>query len=228
MPRRYDLETLVGRCKKRADKENDTHISTAEWAELISEQYGELYEIVSGTGLRYFETVHSFTANGADSYDEPDDHGKTVGVDRVESDGTRVSLRPLMAQERTRYGGSTGEAVEYAIVDDQIFLYPTPSSGDYELIYIPQPPDISSYANGDLIDVVCIYGEAFLLWGVAVKALAKSEGDIRAAMAERDRAGVRLMEWAAERDANEPRRRVLDDEYDSFVGGRDPDFWRYR
>lgn len=225
MPRRYDLQTLVSRCQKRCDKENDDHIADAEWAALISEQYGELFEIVSGTGLRYFETVHSFTATGADSYDEPDDHGKTVGVDRVASDGTRVALRPLMAQERTRYGGATGDACEYAIVDDQIFLYPKPSSGSYEVIYIPQPPDISSYADADLIDVVCIYGEAFLIWGVAVKALAKSEGDLRAAMAERDRAGARLMEWAAERDANEPRRRVLDTEYmDGW--GRDPDWGR--
>lgn len=226
MPRRYDLETLVERCKQRCDKENDDHIADAEWAALISEQYGELFEIVSGTGLRYFETVYEFTADGSDSYDEPDDHGKTVGVDRVASDGTRVALRPLMAQERTRYGGATGDACEYAIIDDQVFLYPKPSSGDYEIIYIPQPPDISAYADSDMIDVVCIYGEAFLIWGVAVKALAKSEGDLRAAMAERDRAGARLMEWAAERDANEPRRRVLDTEYmDGW--GRDPDWGRW-
>ena len=107
MPRRYDLETLVARCKRRADKENDEHISDAEWAALLSEAYGELYDIVSGTNLRYFETVHEFTADGSDSYDEPDDHGKTVGLDRVDSDGTRFTLRPLMAQERIRFAGRT-------------------------------------------------------------------------------------------------------------------------
>lgn len=228
MPRRFDLETLVDRCKKRADKEFDDHISDGEWASLISEAYGELYERVVDAGLRYFETTHDFTADGSDSYDEPDDHGKTVGVDRVEADGTRVSLRPLMAQERTRYAGDTGEACEYAIVDDQIFLYPNPTSGDYELIYNPQPPDISSYADSDLIDVVCTFGEGFLLWSVAVKALSKSEADVRLAIAERDRCEQRLLEWATERDANEPRRRVLDREYEDAVSGRDPDFWRFR
>src|SRR5688572_21160147 len=108
MARRYTLATLRTRCKQRADKENDSHISDAEWAALIGEAYGELYEIVAGTGLRYFETVHEFTADGSDGYDEPDDHGKTVGLDRVESDGSRYSLRPLMAQERQLYGGRTG------------------------------------------------------------------------------------------------------------------------
>jgi hypothetical protein len=134
----------------------------------------------------------------------------------------------MMAQERTRYGGLTGDACEYAIVDDQIFLYPAPASGSYELLYLPQPPDISDYDDADLIDVVCIYGEMYLLWGVAAKALSKGESDVRFAMSERDRAGQQLLKWALERDANEPRRRVLDEEYNDMLFGRDPDFWRNR
>lgn len=210
MPRRYELSELVTRCKRRADKENDTHISDSEWKALLSEAWGELFEIVAGTGLRYFELTYSFTADGSDSYDEPDDIGKTVGLDRVDPDGTRFTLRPLMAQERVRYAGRTGQAIEYAIIDDQIVLYPKPSSGDYELIYIPQPTDLTSLADDDLVDVVCIYGESYLLWATAVKALSKSEADVRLALAERDRNAQRLLEWAAERDANEPRRRVLE------------------
>lgn len=226
MPRRYTLGTIVTRCQQRADKEGDEHISTAEWKSLISEQYGELFETVSGAGLRYFETVHSITADGSDSYDEPADHGKTVGLDRVATDGTRTSLRPLMTQERQRYGGLTGDAREYAIVDDQIFLYPKPSTGTYQLLYVPQSPDLSELDDSELIDVVCPHGEAFLLWGVAVKALSKSEGDLRAAMAERDRCQQGLLSWALERDANEPRRRVLDTEYmDGW--SRDPDWGRW-
>lgn len=210
MPRRYELSELRTRCKRRADKENDDHIADAEWNALISEQWGELFEIVAGTGLRYFERTNSITADGSDSYDEPDEHGKTVGLDRVDSDGRRLSLLPLMPGERSRFAGQTGDAFEYAIIDDQIFLYPTPSSGSYELLYIPQPTDLTTLADDDLVDVVCIYGEAFLIWGVAVKALSKSESDVRLAMAERDRSAQRLLEWAAERDANEPRRRVID------------------
>ncbi len=219
MPRVYSLETLRTRCQQRADKENDAHISTAEWASLISEAWGELYEIVSGTGLRYFETTHDFTADGSASYAEPDDHGKTVGLDRINADDTRFTLRPLMVQERSRYAGQTGDALEYAIVDDLIYLYPKPSSGDYQLLYISQPTDLTALADDDLVDVVCIFGEAFLLWGVAVKALSKSESDVRLAIAERDRCAQRLMEWACERDANEPRRRVHDEVWDGYDDG---------
>lgn len=218
MPRRYILSDLRTRCQRRADLENSEHISTAEWNALISEVYGEAYEIVAGTSLRYFETTSSITATGADSYDEPATHGKTVGLDRVNSDDTRFSLIPLMPGDRSKFAGQTGDALEYAIVDDQIFLYPNPTSGSYELLYIPQPPDLTTFADDDYIDVVCIYGEAFLIWGTVVKALAKSESDVRLAMAERDRAAQKLMEWAAERDANEPRRRVVDDEYETSGG----------
>lgn len=229
MPRRYDLSTVRARCKKRADMENDSHISDSEWNALISEQYGELYEIVAGTGLRYFETTLAITADGSNSYDEPDDHGKTMGLDRIETDGTRVRLRPLMVQERSFFNNSTtGVACEYAIIDNQIFLYPRPASGSYQLLYIPQPPDISSYADTDEIDTVCIFGEGFLIWGVALKALSKSESDVRLAIQERDRMAQRLMEWAAERDATEPRRRIYDTEYEDGMYPFDPAGWGNR
>jgi hypothetical protein len=224
MPRRYTLAELRTRCKRRADKENDPHISDAEWNALISEQYGELWELVAGTGLRYFETRHSIVADGSDSYDEPDDHGKTVGLDRIEPDGTRFTLLPLMAQERVRFSGREGPAVEYAIIDDQIVLYPKPAHGEYELIYIPQPTDLSTYADDEAVDVVCIHGEAFLIWGAAVKAMSKGEADVRLALGERDRCAQRLLEWAAERDANEPRRRVLDPRT-GLEGPYDPSSW---
>ncbi len=225
MPRRYALSTLRTRCQRRADAENDSHISNAEWAALISEAYGELFEVVAGAGLRYFETVHEFTADGSPSYDEPDDHGKTIGLDLVYTDGRRRALRPMMAQERQRYGSSTGgEPCEYALVDDQIVIYPDPASGlTFELLYIPQPPDVSDYDDADELDVVCIHGESFLIWSVTVKALSKSESDVRLAMAERDRAGQKLLEWAIERDANEPRRRYFDlDDHDT------ENIWRSR
>lgn len=223
MPRTYALSTLRTRCRRRADLEGQDKISPAEWDALISEQYGELFDIVTSAGLRHFEKEATITATGATSYVVAADHGKTVGLDRVETDGTRHALRPLMVQERTRYGGVTGDAVEYALVDDQVFLYPKPGSGTYKMLYIAQATDITTKVDADLIDVVCNYGEAFLIWGVAVKALSKMEADVRLAMAERDRNAQKLLEWAIERDANEPRRRVVDDEYDWPRG--DPSGW---
>lgn len=222
------MADVVLRCQRRADKEGDAHVGPAEWKALISEQYGDLFSVVAGAGLRYFEATHTITTSGAVSYDEPCNHLGTVGVDRVHADGTRESLAELMPGERNLWAGQTGDARGYSLVDDQIVLYPRPPAGQtYELLYIPQPPDLSAAADDACVDVVTPDGEAFLVWGVALKALAKSESDVQLAMLERDAARGRLSEWATLRAFNTPRRRVFADDPFGY-GGDDylPGDWR--
>jgi hypothetical protein len=200
MPRRKALSYWRARIRKLADAENSLHVADAEIVEGMDEVYGDLYHIaVDGAG-EYFETSHTITATGAASYDEPDDHLSTVGLERVDSNGTRTPLRRLEPQQRHRFGTSTGTAVCYSLVDDKIYLYPRPSSGTYELLYIPQPPDLTSYVDADLLDVVCIYGAQFLVYGVAALVLAKSESQQTSWLARQQRAEQKLIEWAAARD----------------------------
>jgi hypothetical protein len=216
--------TLVTRCQQRCDLVNDDHIAPAEWKSLISETYGELWSIVSGTGLRYFETSTDITATGAASYDEPEDHYSTVMVTKVESDGSETMLDPLMPQEEHFFRGMTGDARRWTVPDDQLFLYPRPSSGTYRWYYIQQPTDLADYADGDEVDVVTPDGESFLIWGTAVKALAKSEANVQLAMAERERYRQQLMVWAADRSITDHNYRVRRD----VDGPYDPGDWRYR
>lgn len=201
------MSDLVERCQKRADLEGNDHIESDEWKALISEKYGELHGIVTGAGLRYFETTSAITATGADSYTEPTDALAIVGLDYVGSDDTRRRLRMLSVNERDCLAGTTGEAIGYTIVDDQIYLYPNPSSGSYQLLYVAQSPDLSSYADGDLVDVVTPDGEAFLIWGVTVLAKSKSESDVTLAMQREDAARERLLIWAVNRVMTEGARR---------------------
>lgn len=229
MPRRFTMETLVTRCKQRADKENDDSISNAEWKALISESYGELYTAVAETGMQYFEYVATITTDGSDSYDEPDDHLATICLDRViDAAGRRRTVREIMAQERSRWAGrSSGEALVFAYVDDQIYLYPTPPAGQtYELLYVPQSPDLSLYADADIVDVVCPAGEAFIIWHATIPALNKSESDVRLAMAQADRLLAKAEEWAINKALSQPRRRVIDDFDPSEVPVSDAD-WRF-
>lgn len=210
------MSTIRERCQRRADLEGDQHVSTAEWNALISEKYGELYGLVCETGLRYFETTQTITATGADSYTEPTDHLATIGLDLVDADGTRRGLSELMISERNDYAGSTGEALYFTFVDDQLFLYPNPSSGTYELTYVPQSPDLSSYADADLVDLVTPDGEAMLIWGVAALARSKSESDVRLHLDREAAAAERLRFWAANRSLTEARHRtpwIADDPY---------------
>jgi hypothetical protein len=228
MPRLRTMTTLVTRCKQRADLENARHIAPAEWKALISEQYGDLYSVVCDAGLQYFEYTFDITSDGSDSYDEPEDHLSTISLDQVYSDGRRRPIREIMAQERSRWAGrGSGDPLVFAHVDDLIYFYRTPTTGlEFELLYIPQPPDLAEYADGEAIDVVTADGEAFLIWGVAVKALAKSESDVRLAMAEREAARARLLDWAVHKMLTQPRRRVVDEFDASDVPISDAD-WRF-
>jgi hypothetical protein len=107
------------------------------------------------------------------------------------------------------WSGQTGDAIAYSVVGQNVVLFPKPSTGTYIHIYVPQAPDISSLADTSTIDVVTNDGEAFLIWGVAVKALGKRKQDPSLAMAERDAAEKRFYEDAQLRAFANPRRRVI-------------------
>lgn len=207
------MSTLIGRCKRRADRENDDHISTEEWKALIHEVYGELWSVVNETGHRYFETSTTVTATGATSYTEPTGHFSTIAITRVDS-SYEYALRQLRPDQEITQKGRTGTAYWWTLIDDQLRLYPNPSSGSYKWYYQQQPTDLSAYADADVVDVVTPSGEAFLIWGVAALAMSKSEGDLRFALSERERQRERLQFDAANRNFPEPAARGewLDDD----------------
>lgn len=177
---------------------------------LISEQYGDLYSEVEKTGMRHFESTSTIAATGAASYAVPSDHLATIGLDRVtDSLGSIVSLDEMMMQERTRWQGQVGDAQTYAVIGNFIFLFPKPASGTYTLLYMPQSPDLSVAADSTLVDVVQADGEAFLTWGVAVKALSKSEADVSLARLEREAARERFVSWCIMRAFTQPRRPIV-------------------
>lgn len=210
MPRRLLMGDIRTRAQRRCDKENDPSVITAEWNALLNEQYGELWSIVSQTGLRYFETVATFVTTGAAFVAEPSDHYETVGVNRVYADGTRGTLDEAMAQEIPDLQGLAGDAFKYSLIDDRVYLFPTPPAGQtYELLYVPQPTDISGFADSSVVDVVTPDGEAFLVWGTCVKAMHKSESDVTLAVQEREQARVRFTEEVQLRALNSSRRRVV-------------------
>ena len=231
MPRSFALSVLITRCKQRADLENSTHITDAEWSALISEQYGDLFSVVASSGLRYFESRTTLTTTGAATVTVPTAHYATVRLDWLvngTTTGTRRELDELMSPEEPDWAGVGGSCARaYAVSGSTIYLYPTPPTGQtYELTYVPQPTAYDGTTDpATTIDLVTPDGEAFLIYGVMVKALAKSESDVRLAMAEREAARQRLLEWATLRAFTQPRRRIVSD----FDGQPyDPADWRYR
>ena len=207
--RLIQMTIAIARCKRRAGLEGDGSVTDADWQEAISEMYGELHGIVADAGGRYYETEASIAANGASSYALPTDHLATIGIDRITSTtGARDPLDEIMMQERHLYAGQTGDASYFAIVGQTLELYPKPASGTYKHLYIPQAADLSSVGGSTTFDVVTPDGEAFLLYGVAVKIRSRSESSVEVEMIERDKAEGRLRSWAQQRSFITPRRQV--------------------
>lgn len=185
-------------------------LSVPEWKSLISEQYAQLYGIVVKSGMRYFETTVAITATGATSYPLPSDHDETIGIDRIlDATGRKIQLGEMMVQERNAWSGQTADAVAYSLVGQTIVFFPRPTTGNYSHVYVAQSPDISSLADISTVDVVTGDGEAFLIWGVAAKALPKTESDTTSAVQEREAAATRFAEDVTMRALVNPRRRIV-------------------
>lgn len=228
MPRLVEMGTLITRAQLLADKENDDHISSAAWRLFAHLVYNaDVYSTVESTGLRYFEYEETLTTTGAAYVSEPDDHGKTVRLDHVASATDVRQLHQVMPGEEARLASLTGtEPVYYAAIDDRIYLYPTPSSGlTLKLRYIPQPPDLTTYADDDLIDVVSPDGEACLTWGMAAMAKARASQDASLHLAKQAEHRQKLLEYAAERSMTQPQRRTVTDIDPLFDLPRDPGDW---
>jgi hypothetical protein len=228
------MSDLRTRALQQADVEYDLQFFGSSTAttlvnSMMSAQYGDLYSAVAEPGLRYFETSTTFTTpGGTNTWGEPVDHYATVDtIERVIAPSGRLRrLRQMQPQERAMWAGRTGHARRYELVDDTIYLYPTPPANDvYILRYVNQPPDLQSYADSALVDVVSPYGEQFMIWGTAVRILAKIKSDASVAMSERDAAREKLVEWAAMRAFNDPPRMMVEDEDDYFEPYRDGEWW---
>lgn len=210
MPRNVSMGTLVTSCQREADAEGDTTITVPEWKRWISQQYATLYSIVVQSGFRYFESSVPIVATGAASYPLPSDHDCTIGIDRVLDGAGRIdSLGELMIAERDRLASITGDALYYSLVGQSIVFYPQPSSGTYTHLYVAQSPDISSIADGTDVDMVTGDGEAFLIWGVAVRGIGKLKRDPSFAITQRNEAEARFTRDVQSRALVNPRRRVV-------------------
>lgn len=231
MARNLTTLQLVDRARVLADAENREHISLANWKEFLSVAWGELATMLSDAGLRYFESEDTITTDGNASYALPSDFDRSLGVDYEVSSttGERRALSSMMLQQRNYGSATSGQTASgYAIVGQNVRLYPTPPSGQtYYHVYIPQPADISANADGTNVDVVNSHGEAYVINAMAAVALAKEEADASFVISQREKAEANFNVWAANRLMESSRRpQVEGDYYDRF--GEDAGDYRDR
>jgi len=201
------LGELRETAQQLANKPNDTTLPVAEWNGHISAYYGRAHTMVLGKGARYFET--EFTLDLA-TLALPTDHRGTIGVDFITSCGARIELDELMVQDRDLFSGLTGtQARAWAVVGTNVQLFPTPTTGDYRLLYEPQPARYNTSVDSIQIDVMTTDGLDAITWGAASVALHRLQTDQSRALQENEDAMARLEDWAVRRSVTMPRRRQI-------------------
>jgi hypothetical protein len=184
------LSELRTRIRQRTDSENSEFVTDAELNQLINTAYQELYGLLVRASLHRTEEVETVTADGSDSYSMPSDFLSLIGVYRV-YDEDKVPLERF--PDKFRPGSRTGDASMYRVVGSELVLYPKPSDGSYDIVYIPVPGEL--VADADQLDGVLGW-EEFVVIDAAINVLAKEESNTLALEAKRDRILKRISDEA--------------------------------
>lgn len=205
------LLQLRTRVRQRADIVGSDFVTDTELTQLINTAYNELYGLLVTKSLHRAETTYNVVTDGSAGYTVPVDFFGLIGVYRTEGED-KIPLERF--PDKFRPGTRTGDATMYRISGSTLVLYPNPSSGTYELVYIPVPAELS--ADDDTLDGVLGW-EEFVVLEAAICCLEKEESDTAKLEYKRDRILKRIQDEAAAVEFTETARvesvRALDREY---------------
>jgi hypothetical protein len=211
------LTALITRVRQRTDTENSEFVTDAEITQLINTAYKELYALLVGFSLHRAESVQSITADGSASSDLSADFFSLIGVYRT-YDEDKVPLERF--PDKFRPGSRTGDATMYRIQGVDLVLYPKPSSGTYEVLYIPVPAELSS--GSDTLDGVMGW-EEFVVLDASIAVLDKEGSDTTKLEMRREKILKRIEDEAQLVEFTETPR--LLNVHDKWRMRRDPADW---
>lgn len=197
--------------RQRADIINDTvrHTDTM-LNQYMNDSLKRLQALYLKKGLVKVKRIQSLTITGATYYACPSDYLATVGVFYVDGDAT-TRLRRMQGIERPEMvaiSGSIasqyrifelGEASGVNLTQKRIELYPNPSSGTYQHVYVPV---ITFSSDTDVLDDVLGWHE-YIVLDVAIKVYHRDNLDARPLIYERERLEQQIEDEAEARDLNE-------------------------
>lgn len=164
---------------------------TTEVNALINTGYKELYGLLMLYGMHRSEEIETITATGATTYALPTDMFGILGVWRVEN-GVRTRL-PRHDHRLRPNTNINGPANTYRVIGSSLELNPLPSSGTYEVQYVPVPGELDD--DADTLDGVLGWEEYVVLW-VAIQLRDKEETDTKPLEAKLDKLTVRIQNEA--------------------------------
>lgn len=207
------LSELMTRARQLADMENSPLISDSELIYHINAAYQELYDIVVDTFEDYFiQAPVVFTLQSSDNgvYALPSDFYKLRGLDYlIGSD--YVDLFRLDWVNRNRRNRSLRMtwigfvSLKYIIMGTNLRIEPADSApGQYQLWYIPTLTKLVNTTD-TVNDMIARAGwEEYIVIDAARRMRIKEESSIADLNQAKDAMNKRIMEAAANRDADQP------------------------
>ena len=206
------LSALRKQAQQRADMEDTSFVSDAEWNTYINRGIQKLHNILVGEFAEDY-LIKSDTIDitpGTNEYDLFDDFYKLRGVETVEGTNTIRTLYRFNWAERNIYNNvySTYDflaADRYRIVGDKLVFTSVPSGTTIKVWYNPTTTDLSN--DTDTFDGINGFDE-YVVLDAARKATLKEESF---QLSDRLAAEQQVMEkmvkdFASNRDSNEPAR----------------------
>ncbi len=210
MARTVQLSILRSRARTKADMVTSQFVTDAEFNQMLSDSWTELYDLLTTAYEDYYSASTSITlVGGTDTYSLPADFYKLLGVDLVLGSQT-FSLKRFNWADRNLYRQNVLTASSLGITDlryqlrgGSIVFIPIPAgTGSATLWYIQAP---SSLVNDtDTIDGQSGWDE-YVVTDAAIKALQKEESDVSVLMAQKESLKRRILGAAKNRDAGSPR-----------------------
>jgi len=192
------LANLRTRVRRRADRENDPHITEPELTTHINASYKELWDLLVAASADYFLTSEEFTLSGSSSTRAlPSGYYKTRGVDYSDSG----EWRPL--KRFTFHNRNRDDVRRYRVMGTNLRIIPEGNCpGTYRHWYEVGPTALS--ADGDTLNDAVDMWDEYIVVDAAIKVSLKSEKDVSALMAEKQALAQRISVMAATRDDGEP------------------------
>lgn len=204
------LSDLKTRIRERSDKVNSQFITESELTSLINASYAELYDIIVLTGQDYFTIKLPFTMASADAgvYNLPDNFYKFKGLDYLLG-AFFITIYPFDWTERNDQQRAvnllSGLDIRYRIMGTTLHIEPRDNAtGSYQLWYIPAYTPL--IADTDIVDtqITRQNWEEYIVADVAAKILDKEESNSDRLVAAKERIRMRITEFAADRDIDQP------------------------
>lgn len=189
--------------RQRANMENSTFVTDAEFNGLINSAISELRDlIISKVGDDYFCTLQAISLTGDSQYALPADHYKTLKVEILGNDGEYYPVRRYENFEQPR---GSGGPIQYRLRADYIVFSPasTATGLTAQLSYVPVLAELS--ADGSTLNGYNGW-EEYVILRAAISALDKEEQDTGKLDLSLERLRLRIEAMAPNRDQFQPKR----------------------